>query len=361
MQVLESNENQAGGHASAKEEHKLEKKHLALINKMSVYHRMLERKHLFSWHNMTISQATVNQLLENQDWYVLTIPPEKLEPSHYERVREWEDLAVDLICEYANQYWRRERNIWEHKYIEAVPLDNHNANYFDEYELSVDTKEEGLIKDIEQLAKEVAQGNYEKEIKLPSVQLSLLAPAFHAYIPLLQASVGAGESVKISPLALNDGEADFVEYLKVIVKNQNIDFLQGKEIYLMRNLSRGKGVSFFDDYSFYPDFILWVRDSNRQDILFIDPKGLVHFDSKIKSKVDLHKRIKKTEKKIKEKNPEIFLHSYIWSATLPKEIGSDCTMTEQDCRKQGIFLAKGKAAEIINLLQHALCTVPYDC
>ena len=84
----------------------------------------------------------------------------------------------------------------------------------------------------------------------------------------------------------------------------------------------GKGVSFFDDYSFYPDFILWVRDSNRQDILFIDPKGLVHFNSKVKSKVNLHTRIKETEKKIQLQHPDIFLHSYIWSVTKPKDIGT---------------------------------------
>ena len=44
------------------------------------------------------------------DWYELYISPEKLELSEYGRVREWETLAVDLICEYANQYWRGKRN-----------------------------------------------------------------------------------------------------------------------------------------------------------------------------------------------------------------------------------------------------------
>ena len=63
------------------------------------------------------------------DWYELYISPEKLELSEYGRVREWETLAVDLICEYANQYWRGKRNSWEHKYMEAVPLDDQNPNY----------------------------------------------------------------------------------------------------------------------------------------------------------------------------------------------------------------------------------------
>lgn len=130
--------------------------------------------------------------------------------------------------------------------------------------------------------------------------------------------------------------------------------MQDKEIYLMRNMSRGKGVSFFEDYAFYPDFVVWIKDSKKQHILFIDPKGLARFDSSVKSKVDLHTRIKDTEKKIQKTNPELFLHSYIWSVTPPKEIGSDQAMSIQECHAQGIFLAIWAEAEIIRLLQHAL-------
>lgn len=144
LQILGSGENQTGNTMSVKKESEFNKRHLDLINKRVVYHKILERKHRFSWHNMTISQETVNKLLENQDWYELYIPPEKLALSHYGRVREWEDIVVDLICEYTNKYWCRERNIWEHKHIEVVSLDDNNTNYFDEYKLSVDAGETDL-------------------------------------------------------------------------------------------------------------------------------------------------------------------------------------------------------------------------
>ena len=121
----------------------------------------------------------------------------------------------------------------------------------------------------------------------------------------------------------------------------------------MRNLSRGKGISFFDDYSFYPDFILWIKGTDRQDVLFIDPKGLVHYGPQMKSKVRLHKRIKETEKKIQQKNPKLFLHSYIWSNTPPKDIGSNQRMTINECHQEGIFISQDPL-ELIRLLQHAL-------
>ena len=45
-------------------------------------------------------------------------------------------------------------------------------------------------------------------------------------------------------------------------------------LYLLRNLSRGKGNGFCAADDFYPDFILWLVDGSRQRIVFVDPKGL---------------------------------------------------------------------------------------
>ncbi len=353
LQVVASNESETDGDTIvAEEEHKLAPKHLNWINKQAVYHKVLQRKRRFSWHNMEISQEMVDELLENNDWYHLYIPSEKLEPSHYGRVREWENLAVDLISEYADQRWKNRRNTWEQKYMEAAPLNEKNLNYINEYNLAVDIKKEDLIRNIEQFVERVSNGDYSQGVDSDQVKIALLAPNFHAYIPLLH--VNKQEFVQITPVPLNDGEAGFVKCLKDVVENCNADFLRGKEMYLMRNMSRSKGISFFEDYTFYPDFILWVKDSNRQDILFIDPKGLAYFNSITTSKVGLHKKIKKVEEKIKKKNPKLFLHSYIWSNTQPRNMGTDKSMSVKDCHDMGIFISSRSNQELIDLLRHAL-------
>ena len=359
LQALASDEDRAGDGAAARPTRKFENRHLDLLNKRAIYHRVLERKRRFSWHNLSISQDTVDTLLARDDWYNLYIPPEKFDFSNYGRVREWENLAVDLISEYANRYWRRERNEWEGERMEIVPLDDNNLNYVEQYELAVDEEEEALIKGIEELVERVKSGDYTRKPNQQDVPvpISLLTPGFHAYIPLLHAN--SQELVQISPVPLNDGEKNFVADLKKVVESMAVesmtdDFLKDKKIYLMRNMSRGKGISFFEDYSFYPDFILWVQDSRKQDILFIDPKGLERYNSKIQSKVDLHKRIKETEKKIQTKNPEISLHSYIWSHTQPKNIGTDEEMSRDECHAEGIFIASRKSKELTALLRHAL-------
>ena len=58
------------------------------------------------------------------------------------------------------------------------------------------------------------------------------------------------------------------------------------EIYLLRNLPKS-GVGFQLQWaSFYPDFIMWIKNGKKQSIVFIDPKGLEHTkgldDEKIK-------------------------------------------------------------------------------
>ena len=38
--------------------------------------------------------------------------------------------------------------------------------------------------------------------------------------------------------------------------------LSGRELFLIRNRTLGRGISFFDDFSYYPDFIVWLKDGD---------------------------------------------------------------------------------------------------
>ena len=50
--------------------------------------------------------------------------------------------------------------------------------------------------------------------------------------------------------------------------------LQDKELYLLRNLSKGRGVGFFEAGNFHPDFIVWLIADGQEYISFVDPKGI---------------------------------------------------------------------------------------
>ena len=119
--------------------------------------------------------------------------------------------------------------------------------------------------------------------------------------------------VKISPVALNSGEKGFVKYLRDYYEKHKDDLLKGKEIYLLRNESR-KGIGFFEASGFYPDFILWVNEGQKQRVVFIDPKGIRNLQSLDHPKIQLFKTLKE-EVEPTLNDPDISLDSYIISNT----------------------------------------------
>ncbi|MBN2420188.1 MAG: DEAD/DEAH box helicase family protein [Deltaproteobacteria bacterium] len=96
----------------------------------------------------------------------------------------------------------------------------------------------------------------------------------HLYSPIAVWKRGKKyQEIKTVPVKLNEGETRFLEHLRQYLKSV-ADKLKGKEIYVLRNLSQ-RGVGFFiESSSFYPDFILWVIERKKQNIFFLDPKGI---------------------------------------------------------------------------------------
>ena len=124
--------------------------------------------------------------------------------------------------------------------------------------------------------------------------------------------------VKISPVALNLGEQTFVRDVRSYYNEHKQDTLAGKELYLLRNESR-KGIGFFEANNFYPDFILWVNDGERQHVTFIDPKGIRNLHRLEDPKIQLHKLLK-TEVEPQLGDANITLDSFIISNTPYEEV-----------------------------------------
>lgn len=131
--------------------------------------------------------------------------------------------------------------------------------------------------------------------------------------------VGCAEPlIKISPVALNTGEQTFVRDVRRYYEEHKHDELAGKELYLLRNESR-KGIDFFEANNFYPDFILWVNDGERQHVTFIDPKGIRNLHRMEDPQNQLYKLLK-TEVEPQLGDANITLDSYIISNTPYKDV-----------------------------------------
>ncbi len=135
----------------------------------------------------------------------------------------------------------------------------------------------------------------------------------HLYQPLLYLK---GTNVEIMPVPLNDGECRFVEDLKAFHDNDS-GFFTGKELYLLRNLSKGRGVGFFEAGNFHPDFILWLLIGKTQHIVFVDPKGIRNLGT-ADPKIQFYVTIKEIEQRLGD--ADVHLHSFIVSGTPSNEM-----------------------------------------
>ncbi len=352
LQSVASNDTATGG--GRDETTSSLKPYAAFFDTTRVYNGLLRRKRQRNWCNLIIERATVEKLLACDDWYELSLPPERREPKGFAQVRRLEDVALDLITEYADQFWRKRRRQWEHKKIEVIPLEKNDPNVVN-YELLVDTTEQKLADEARKLANCIREErpdylrSWYDGLKIGVVR----EQSRHAYQPLLYAK--KERVVTVQPIPLDENERKVVEELAELA-DAGDDCLQGRELFLIRNLTRGRGVSFFDDYGYYPDFIVWLRDGDFQHVLFLDPKGLGRYGRRERQKVRLHKAIKETERQVRKDDPTLRLCAYVLSVTPVSEIdggerpASDWKqdgvyfLNEENCLKQVIKHALGQTA-----------------
>lgn len=286
-----------------------------------VHERLLSRKQQRDWRNLVIEKKTVEKLLRSAAWYQLFLPSERLKGGDFGLIQALEDIAVDLITEYADRFWRARRQKWEHGQIDVVTLNKEDPNNVGAYELSANVGKGGLVKDSGDVAYE--------DFGIKRIETSR-----HAYSPLLHSSQNC--KVAIRPVALNDGERQVVEALRGLAESKN-PCLEGKDVFLMRNQTGGRGISLFNDVAYYPDFLVWLKDSESQHLIFLDPKGLSRFGYAENKKMQMHREIAEIAKQVREAHPDLHLHAYILSVTPPSQIGAELPRKQSEWEADGVY------------------------
>ena len=133
------------------------------------------------------------------------------------------------------------------------------------------------------------------------------------YQPLIYKGRG-GLQISVKPTTLNKNERQFLDDLKQWCINEEHEFLADKELYVLRNQSRGRGISFFEEGGFYPDFILWLIIDDQQYITFVDPHGLLRSRIFSDAKVQFSRKIKQIQEE-RFNDPKVQLNSFILSPT----------------------------------------------
>jgi hypothetical protein len=158
--------------------------------------------------------------------------------------------------------------------------------------------------------------------------------------------------VEIAPTPLNRGEKQFVEDMKKY-HDAAPAFFAGKQLFLLRNLSRGRGIGFFEAGNFYPDFILWLLVEGTQHVIFVDPKGIRNLGP-TDPKIEFHKTIKQIETRLGD--PTVKLHSFIVSNTAAETMTMLWRISSEAMQARHIVFQEDENY-LAHLLQMALADV----
>ena len=313
IQAMKSGGVLGGDADAAPNEAHLGARHIAFLNLDRIYFQLERFKAERGWYNLNLSRQGFEDLLNDQSWYRLQIPAEELIGDSFEKVRLWEEIAVALLKKYIERYYLFRKRDWELPHLEYRDLEGDDPNFLCREEASgesyhrilIDRSQEEIVTKLGELKEAIGRG----DLKPWEIQ-GMKAVWFgrHLYQPLLYLD---SNIVEISPTALNRGERLFIDDLREYY-DSHADFFADREMYLLRNLSKGRGVGFFEAGNFHPDFILWLLDENRQHIVFVDPKGIRNLGPD-NQKIQFYETIKEIEQRLGDKN--VLLHSFIVSNT----------------------------------------------
>jgi hypothetical protein len=283
---------------------------LAMLDYDALFFDLEQFKRERSWYNLNVSKEGIYSLLKDPSWYTLYIPEARLTPTGYDGILLLQQVAAELLRRYCTHYYNYRKREFIEPRLELRPIEREDMNIpkDDIYQLIVDGDENQVIQGINKLKDELAA----QKNDLPQAgDLFACVLANHLFQPLFH--VRRGGKITILPVALNESEFQFVKDLKTWCDDNKAKLAEdGTEIFLLRNMSRGKGVGFFEAGNFHPDFIMWMLKGGKQYVTFIEPHGLLH-EGPGSEKIQFHKRIKAVEARLND--PSVVLNSFILSCT----------------------------------------------
>jgi len=263
-------------------------------------------------------------------------------------VQIWQELAITLLKKYIEQFYLFYKNEFNSDHVEAIQLSGADDNFVLEYDFRLNTEEEieEYQSKIEKLKSEVMDPAFD------SIQIGTEVSAFdnllHLYKPLVYVGKGYKEKLQVSPIPLDASEKQFLDDLITYIGTKP-SHLEGKEVHVLRNQSK-KGLGFFTDgNNFYPDFILWIVDGDKQIIKFIDPKGIRNSKGINDPKIQFFKVLKEKIQPQVEK-AGIELDSYIVSNTKHYEIGWGSSIPLEEFHKNHVYFQYDDADRYIEAI-----------
>jgi hypothetical protein len=263
---------------------------------------MLLYKKEKGWNNIIITKQILQNIVLNNE-YQLLCDEDDVIPSHFGALEKIRDIVVLILKKYVETIYLNKKREWEKRNLGLSIIREDDEITRRSYLIKVTDKETAVA---DEIRSSVTSGDIYNEWS--STGLKNVYLDRHLYQPLLTVS----GNIMMTPSGINEGEMLFIEDLRKYISN-NSSGINGNTIFILRNLTRGGGIGFFETHGFYPDFILWIKDGSKQDVVFIDPKGLVYVDGINNPKLQLYKHLKDLTLQFQTKG--ITLNSFIISVT----------------------------------------------
>ena len=312
----------------------LTSRHVAFLDLDRIYFELERFKAERGWYNLNLTRQGIEALLDDQNWYRLQIPAEELAGDSFEKVHLWEEIVIALLKKYTERYYTFRKREWELPHLEYRDLVDDDPNFLgvkespgEGYRILIDKSQEEIVAKLGELKSIIEKGNLK-----PWEFQGMKAVWFgkHLYQPLLYLDT---KIVEISPTPLNKSELQFVEDLKLFHEGHEGVFAT-QELYLLRNLSRGRGVGFFEAGNFHPDFIVWLVAEEQQRVIFVDPKGIRNLGPS-DPKIMFHETIKEIEHRLGDLS--VHLQSFIVSNTPSETMRKLWNMEKSEMQKRNVL------------------------
>ena len=285
---------------------------LGLVDWERVYLELLEYKERKGMHNLAIRPDLPRAIFDKKEpsrLYSVVADDTVVKPDSFAGTAFLHEAVLTVLRKYTDKFYRVQQERWDSENMVYKALGVEDSN-FQDYIVKVSRGEATLIGAIQKLIDE-ADSIYRQDLTdLPTIHFDR-----HLYQPLL---IERGDKVRSDPPGLKESERQFVDDLRAYCRAERDGALADAEVYLLRNLSRGKGIGFFETRGFYPDFILWIKTAHQQRIVFVEPHGMVHAEAyQHDEKARLHESLPELAKAMckRTKMTDVVLDSFIVSAT----------------------------------------------
>jgi len=318
----------------------LTQRHVAFLDLDRLYFDLERFKAERGWHNLNLTTAGLRELLADTTWYRLLIPESELAFDSFEKIRIWQEVALALLKEYTKRYYAFRKSEWELPHLEYREIAEDDPNFpsvvgengvESGYRILIEESQQEIVERLAELKAAIERGEL-RQLEFRGIETIWFG--CHLYQPLLYLE---GRTVEIRPVPLNKGEREFVADLKAY-HDANADYFADRELYLLRNLSRGRGIGFFEAGNFHPDFILWQLLDGRQHVAFVDPKGIRNVAGLSDPKISFYETVKEIEERMGD--PNVTLDSFIVSNTPSHEMRRQWGVEKAEMVRRHILFQK---------------------